>query len=376
MLNFQGYFSLNLFENVINWYYPIKTKKPSRSVSYWYLNANFDYPTKWKRYENKSLTEYSKIVNQIKDNNKKIVKEYIDYLKKEDRLYKLEYIENFLLKFLNDFLLRHRISLVTSNLAEAVVYLYLDLINGADDPNLDDAILVDFYRFLTYTGCIRKLDADKLDFDLNRTFYKVCLDGDLLNADEQDSEINIESIFQNTVDLENTHQKKEEKNNLLSLVKRPVEDKTILDRNIVFEINAKIVKAKPVIDRTFKIGGLTSFKDLQKALIMMFGLSEQKIYSLYNPRTQNTYSSVSETEILELKSKDQLEFNYNNGQYLFKVSVRKRTHLSETTPMQIYPQVISGKGNINQLQDNKIDKKVDIESINEKLRVKFVNKLH
>ena len=305
------------------------------------------------------------------------MKEYINYLKKEDRLYSPRYIEKFLLNFLNNFLLRHRINLVTSNLAEAVVYLYLDLINGADDPNLDHTILINFYRFLTYTGCIRKSDADKLDFDLDQTLYKVCLGGDLLDVGEDNGKVNIESDFQKTTDLKNNHQKKKENNNnLLSLAKGSVEDKTIFDKNIVFEINAKVVKAKPVIYRTFKIGGLTSFKDLQKALVMMFGLSDQKIYNLYNPRTKNTYSSVSEMEILELKSKDQLKFNYNDGQYLFNISVKKRTHLSETTPMQIYPQVISGKGNINQAQDNKLNAKVDINSINEKLQVKFINKLY
>lgn len=159
----------------LNEEFPIPTKKPKKNVKYADIKAEFTDPRSWEKF--KELTPGSAQAKQLQKNNLAIIKQFENssFFKES---YKTNHLGMALEGFLNMALVNNIVRPVTKNLADSVIFAEVNTNPDYDNSDLSleavDALysmLINFYKFLSHTGTIRKADAERAELLLNKSYH-------------------------------------------------------------------------------------------------------------------------------------------------------------------------------------------------------------
>ena len=171
----------------VSTYFPIKPQKPNRRYKYVDLVPKFEDFSNFEKYETNPVKGNEKIVAKIKENNQKLIDQYAKYVPAG-----IGYLQpdQMLPDYLNHYLLRNKIHLVTNDLGEAISYLWIMISNNKLHPLEIEQItntLKNFYVFLSRVGLIRKTDSKEIGMNIDwvveeiNSYSDQSLDEDLIN---------------------------------------------------------------------------------------------------------------------------------------------------------------------------------------------------
>lgn len=330
----------------VSTYFPIKPQKPNRRYKYVDLVPKFEDFSNFEKYENKPVKGNEKIVAKIKENNQKLIDQYAKYVPAG-----IGYIQpdQMLPDYLNHYLLRNKIHLVTNDLGEAISYLWIIISNNKLHPLEIEQItntLKNFYVFLSRVGLIRKTDSKEIGMNIDWVVEEINSYSDQ-SLDEDLSRI-LEGLRK---DLE-SHDKKQK-----------TRKKTIFENQTrnraTYEIRVKLKSFEPSTWRRFIISGNTSVKILEVAMLDMFNADFGHMFDLLNKKTQERFEnaeSIAEAKdwdpatgidyekakVSYFEKRDKLLLTYDYGDsWEFEVDIKNIT-TDQAAPK--CPKILSGKG--------------------------------
>ncbi|WP_244243369.1 plasmid pRiA4b ORF-3 family protein [Lactobacillus crispatus] len=358
----------------VSTYFPIKPQKPNRRYKYVDLVPKFEDFSNFEKYENKSVKGNEKIVAKIKENNQKLIDQYAKYVPAE-----IGYIQpdQMLPDYLNHYLLRNKIHLVTNDLGEAISYLWIMISNNKLHPLEIEQItntLKNFYVFLSRVGLIRKTDSKEIGMNIDwvveeiNSYSDQSLDEDLIN----DMIAAIEANPKKILELEDLDLSPQDLSRILEGLRKDLEShdkkqktrkKTIFENQTrnraTYEIRVKLKSFKPSTWRRFIISGNTSVKTLEVAMLDMFNADFGHMFDLLNKKTQERFEnaeSIAEAKdwdpatgidyekakVSYFEKRDKLLLTYDYGDsWEFEVDIKNIT-TDQAAPK--CPKILSGKG--------------------------------
>ena len=358
----------------VSTYFPIKPQKPNRRYKYVDLVPKFEDFSNFEKYENELVKNNKKIVAKIKENNQKLIDQYAEYVPAG-----IGYIEpdQMLPDYLNHYLLRDKIHLVTNDLGEAISYLWIIISNNKLHPLEIEQItntLKNFYVFLSRVGLIRKADSKEIGMNIDwiveeiNSYSNQGLDEDLIN----DMIAAIEANPKKILELEDLDLSPQDLSRVLEGLRRDLENhdkkqktrkKAIFENQTrnraTYEIRVKLKSFKPSTWRRFIISGNTSVKTLEVAMLDMFNADFGHMFDLLNKKTQERFEnaeSIAEAEdwdpatgidyekakVSYFEKGDKLLLTYDYGDsWEFEVDIKNITTDQEAPK---YPKILSGKG--------------------------------
>lgn len=370
----------------VNKYLPVKSARPNQKVKYWDLKRQFVDPDNWEEYKNQNLEQHSKISKEIKQNNDKIIDQYLKNSKVD---YYLLDPKPHLQDFLNNYLFAGGLRLVNTNLGDVGYFTWwlvnqgLHINENLPDEQRDQLVnelflmFTDFYVFLSRVGLIRKSDAQKV----KNYFQEQCeeyVTSELNSDDDRDSDINSNYLENEIIEhpdrfltiARDKNTPPDVANYIEQIVKLLVpNDNLTKSQNIkyedkernaaTYEIRTKLRGFRPSTWRRFIISGNSSVSMLMRAILFMFNVDWGHLYDLYNPATDIRYENQETIEAMsEWKSEDAvnaewgkvsifeqgdkliLSYDYGDG-WEFEVDIKKVDN-SALAPK--YPHILSGKG--------------------------------
>lgn len=358
----------------VSTYFPIKPQKPNRRYKYVDLVPKFEDFSNFEKYENKPVKGNEKIVAKIKENNQKLIDQYAKYVPAG-----IGYIQpdQMLPDYLNHYLLRNKIHLVTNDLGEAISYLWIMISNNKLHPLEIEQItntLKNFYVFLSRVGLIRKTDSKEIGMNIDWVTEEINLYSDQ-NLDEDLINDMIEAIEANPkkiLELEDLDLSSQDLSRVLEGLRRDLENhdkkqktrkKAIFENQTrnraTYEIRVKLKSFKPSTWRRFIISGNTSVKTLEVAMLDMFNADFGHMFDLLNKKTQERFEnveSIAEAEdwdpatgidyekakVSYFEKGDKLLLTYDYGDsWEFEVDIKNIT-TDQAAPK--CPKILSGKG--------------------------------
>ena len=358
----------------VSTYFPIKPQKPNRRYKYVDLVPKFEDFSNFEKYENKPVKGNEKIVAKIKENNQKLIDQYAKYVPAG-----IGYIQpdQMLPDYLNHYLLRNKIHLVTNDLGEAISYLWIMISNNKLHPLEIEQItntLKNFYVFLSRVGLIRKTDSKEIGMNIDwvteeiNSYPDQNLDEDLINDMIEAIEANPKKILE----LEDLDLSPQDLSRVLEGLRRDLENhdkkqktrkKAIFENQTrnraTYEIRVKLKSFKPSTWRRFIISGNTSVKTLEVAMLDMFNADFGHMFDLLNKKTQERFEnveSIAEAEdwdpatgidyekakVSYFEKGDKLLLTYDYGDsWEFEVDIKNIT-TDQAAPK--CPKILSGKG--------------------------------
>lgn len=358
----------------VSTYFPIKPQKPNRRYKYVDLVPKFEDFSNFEKYENKPVKGNEKIVAKIKENNQKLIDQYAKYVPAG-----IGYIQpdQMLPDYLNHYLLRNKIHLVTNDLGEAISYLWIMISNNKLHPLEIEQItntLKNFYVFLSRVGLIRKTDSKEIGMNIDwvteeiNSYPDQNLDEDLINDMIEAIEANPKKILE----LEDLDLSPQDLSRVLEGLRRDLENhdkkqktrkKAIFEnqtRNLAtYEIRVKLKSFEPSTWRRFIISGNTSVKTLEVAMLDMFNADFGHMFDLLNKKTQERFEnaeSIAEAKdwdpatgidyekakVSYFEKRDKLLLTYDYGDsWEFEVDIKNIT-TDQAAPK--CPKILSGKG--------------------------------
>ncbi len=358
----------------VSTYFPIKPQKPNRRYKYVDLVPKFEDFSNFEKYENKSVKGNEKIVAKIKENNQKLIDQYAKYVPAE-----IGYIQpdQMLPDYLNHYLLRNKIHLVTNDLGEAISYLWIMISNNKLHPLEIEQItntLKNFYVFLSRVGLICKTDSKEIGMNIDwvveeiNSYSDQSLDEDLIN----DMIAAIEANPKKILELEDLDLSPQDLSRILEGLRKDLEShdkkqktrkKTIFENQTrnraTYEIRVKLKSFKPSTWRRFIISGNTSVKTLEVAMLDMFNADFGHMFDLLNKKTQERFEnaeSIAEAKdwdpatgidyekakVSYFEKRDKLLLTYDYGDsWEFEVDIKNIT-TDQAAPK--CPKILSGKG--------------------------------
>lgn len=358
----------------VSTYFPIKPQKPNRRYKYVDLVPKFEDFSNFEKYENKPVKGNEKIVAKIKENNQKLIDQYAKYVPAG-----IGYIQpdQMLPDYLNHYLLRNKIHLVTNDLGEAISYLWIMISNNKLHPLEIEQItntLKNFYVFLSRVGLIRKTDSKEIGMNIDwvveeiNSYSDQGLDEDLIN----DMIAAIEANPKKILELEDLDLSSQDLSRILEGLRKDLEShdkkqktrkKTIFENQTrnraTYEIRVKLKSFKPSTWRRFIISGNTSVKTLEVAMLDMFNADFGHMFDLLNKKTQERFEnaeSIAEAKDLDpatgidyekakvsyFEKRDKLLLTYDYGDsWEFEVDIKNIT-TDQAAPK--CPKILSGKG--------------------------------
>lgn len=358
----------------VSTYFPIKPQKPNRRYKYVDLVPKFEDFSNFEKYENKPVKGNEKIVAKIKENNQKLIDQYAKYVPAG-----IGYIQpdQMLPDYLNHYLLRNKIHLVTNDLGEAISYLWIMISNNKLHPLEIEQItntLKNFYVFLSRVGLIRKTDSKEIGMNIDwvteeiNSYSDQSLDEDLIN----DMIAAIEANPKKILELEDLDLSPQDLSRILEGLRKDLEShdkkqktrkKTIFENQTrnraTYEIRVKLKSFKPSTWRRFIISGNTSVKTLEVAMLDMFNADFGHMFDLLNKKTQERFEnveSIAEAEdwdpatgidyekakVSYFEKGDKLLLTYDYGDsWEFEVDIKNIT-TDQAAPK--CPKILSGKG--------------------------------
>lgn len=352
----------------------LSRKKPNRRYKYVDLVPKFEDFSNFEKYENKPVKGNEKIVAKIKENNQKLIDQYAKYVPAG-----IGYIQpdQMLPDYLNHYLLRNKIHLVTNDLGEAISYLWIMISNNKLHPLEIEQItntLKNFYVFLSRVGLIRKTDSKEIGMNIDwvveeiNSYSDQSLDEDLIN----DMIAAIEANPKKILELEDLDLSSQDLSRILEGLRKDLEShdkkqktrkKTIFEnqtRNLAtYEIRVKLKSFEPSTWRRFIISGNTSVKTLEVAMLDMFNADFGHMFDLLNKKTQERFEnveSIAEAEdwdpatgidyekakVSYFEKGDKLLLTYDYGDsWEFEVDIKNIT-TDQAAPK--CPKILSGKG--------------------------------
>lgn len=357
----------------VSTYFPIKPQKPNRRYKYVDLVPKFEDFSNFEKYENKPVKGNEKIVAKIKENNQKLIDQYAKYVPAG-----IGYIQpdQMLPDYLNHYLLRNKIHLVTNDLGEAISYLWIMISNNKLHPLEIEQItntLKNFYVFLSRVGLIRKTDSKEIGMNIDwvteeiNSYPDQNLDEDLINDMIEAIEANPKKILE----LEDLDLSPQDLSRVLEGLRRDLENhdkkqktrkKAIFENQTrnraTYEIRVKLKSFKPSTWRRFIISGNTSVKTLEVAMLDMFNADFGHMFDLLNKKTQERFEnveSIAEAEdwdpatgidyekakVSYFEKRDKLLLTYDYGDsWEFEVDIKNIT-TDQAAPK--CPKILSGK---------------------------------
>lgn len=358
----------------VSTYFPIKPQKPNRRYKYVDLVPKFEDFFNFEKYENKPVKGNEKIVAKIKENNQKLIDQYAKYVPAG-----IGYIQpdQMLPDYLNHYLLRNKIHLVTNDLGEAISYLWIMISNNKLHPLEIEQItntLKNFYVFLSRVGLIRKTDSKEIGMNIDwvteeiNSYPDQNLDEDLINDMIEAIEANPKKILE----LEDLDLSPQDLSRILEGLRKDLEShdkkqktrkKTIFENQTrnraTYEIRVKLKSFKPSTWRRFIISGNTSVKTLEVAMLDMFNADFGHMFDLLNKKTQERFEnaeSIAEAKdwdpatgidyekakVSYFEKRDKLLLTYDYGDsWEFEVDIKNIT-TDQAAPK--CPKILSGKG--------------------------------
>lgn len=358
----------------VSTYFPIKPQKPNRRYKYVDLVPKFEDFSNFEKYENKPVKGNEKIVAKIKENNQKLIDQYAKYVPAG-----IGYIQpdQMLPDYLNHYLLRNKIHLVTNDLGEAISYLWIMISNNKLHPLEIEQItntLKNFYVFLSRVGLIRKTDSKEIGMNIDwvveeiNSYSDQSLDEDLIN----DMIAAIEANPKKILELEDLDLSSQDLSRILEGLRKDLEShdkkqkirkKTIFEnqtRNLAtYEIRVKLKSFEPSTWRRFIISGNTSVKTLEVVMLDMFNADFGHMFDLLNKKTQERFEnaeSIAEAKdwdpatgidyekakVSYFEKRDKLLLTYDYGDsWEFEVDIKNIT-TDQAAPK--CPKILSGKG--------------------------------
>lgn len=358
----------------VSTYFPIKPQKPNRRYKYVDLVPKFEDFSNFEKYENKPVKGNEKIVAKIKENNQKLIDQYAKYVPAG-----IGYIQpdQMLPDYLNHYLLRNKIHLVTNDLGEAISYLWIMISNNKLHPLEIEQItntLKSFYVFLSRVGLIRKTDSKEIGMNIDwvveeiNSYSDQSLDEDLIN----DMIAAIEENPKKILELEDLDLSPQDLSIILEGLRKDLEShdkkqktrkKTIFENQTrnraTYEIRVKLKSFKPSTWRRFIISGNTSVKTLEVAMLDMFNADFGHMFDLLNKKTQERFEnaeSIAEAKdwdpatgidyekakVSYFEKRDKLLLTYDYGDsWEFEVDIKNIT-TDQAAPK--CPKILSGKG--------------------------------
>lgn len=358
----------------VSTYFPIKPQKPNRRYKYVDLVPKFEDFSNFEKYENKPVKGNEKIVAKIKENNQKLIDQYAKYVPAG-----IGYIQpdQMLPDYLNHYLLRNKIHLVTNDLGEAISYLWIMISNNKLHPLEIEQItntLKNFYVFLSRVGLIRKTDSKEIGMNIDwvveeiNSYSDQGLDEDLIN----DMIAAIEANPKKILELEDLDLSSQDLSRILEGLRKDLEShdkkqktrkKTIFENQTrnraTYEIRVKLKSFKPSTWRRFIISGNTSVKTLEVAMLDMFNADFGHMFDLLNKKTQERFEnaeSIAEAKdwdpatgidyekakVSYFEKRDKLLLTYDYGDsWEFEVDIKNIT-TDQAAPK--CPKILSGKG--------------------------------
>lgn len=358
----------------VSTYFPIKPQKPNRRYKYVDLVPKFEDFSNFEKYENKPVKGNEKIVAKIKENNQKLIDQYAKYVPAG-----IGYIQpdQMLPDYLNHYLLRNKIHLVTNDLGEAISYLWIMISNNKLHPLEIEQItntLKNFYVFLSRVGLIRKTDSKEIGMNIDwvveeiNSYSDQGLDEDLIN----DMIAAIEANPKKILELEDLDLSSQDLSRILEGLRKDLEShdkkqktrkKTIFENQTrnraTYEIRVKLKSFKPSTWRRFIISGNTSVKTLEVAMLDMFNADFGHMFDLLNKKTQERFEnaeSIAEAKdwdpatgidyekakVSYFEKRDKLLLTYDYGDsWEFEVDIKNIT-TDQAAPN--CPKILSGKG--------------------------------
>ncbi|WP_061204651.1 plasmid pRiA4b ORF-3 family protein [Lactobacillus crispatus] len=357
----------------VSTYFPIKPQKPNRRYKYVDLVPKFEDFSNFEKYENKPVKGNEKIVAKIKENNQKLIDQYAKYVPAG-----IGYLQpdQMLPDYLNHYLLRNKIHLVTNDLGEAISYLWIMISNNKLHPLEIEQItntLKNFYVFLSRVGLIRKTDSKEIGMNIDwvteeiNSYSDQSLDEDLIN----DMIAAIEANPKKILELEDLDLSSQDLSRILEGLRKDLEShdkkqktrkKIIFEnqtRNLAtYEIRVKLKSFEPSTWRRFIISGNTSVKTLEVAMLDMFNADFGHMFDLLNKKTQERFEnaeSIAEAEdwdpatgidyekakVSYFEKGDKLLLTYDYGDsWEFEVDIKNIT-TDQAAPK--CPKILSGK---------------------------------
>ena len=358
----------------VSTYFPIKPQKPNRRYKYVDLVPKFEDFSNFEKYENKPVKGNEKIVAKIKENNQKLIDQYAKYVPAG-----IGYLQpdQMLPDYLNHYLLRNKIHLVTNDLGEAISYLWIMISNNKLHPLEIEQItntLKNFYVFLSRVGLIRKTDSKEIGMNIDwvveeiNSYSDQSLDEDLIN----DMIAAIEANPKKILELEDLDLSSQDLSRILEGLRKDLEShdkkqkirkKTIFEnqtRNLAtYEIRVKLKSFEPSTWRRFIISGNTSVKTLEVVMLDMFNADFGHMFDLLNKKTQERFEnaeSIAEAKdwdpatgidyekakVSYFEKRDKLLLTYDYGDsWEFEVDIKNIT-TDQAAPK--CPKILSGKG--------------------------------
>lgn len=358
----------------VSTYFPIKQQKPNRRYKYVDLVPKFEDFSNFEKYENKPVKGNEKIVAKIKENNQKLIDQYAKYVPAG-----IGYLQpdQMLPDYLNHYLLRNKIHLVTNDLGEAISYLWIMISNNKLHPLEIEQItntLKNFYVFLSRVGLIRKTDSKEIGMNIDwvveeiNSYSDQSLDEDLIN----DMIAAIEANPKKILELEDLDLSPQDLSRILEGLRKDLEShdkkqktrkKTIFENQTrnraTYEIRVKLKSFKPSTWRRFIISGNTSVKTLEVAMLDMFNADFGHMFDLLNKKTQERFEnaeSIAEAKdwdpatgidyekakVSYFEKRDKLLLTYDYGDsWEFEVDIKNIT-TDQAAPK--CPKILSGKG--------------------------------
>ncbi|MEK3599270.1 plasmid pRiA4b ORF-3 family protein [Lactobacillus crispatus] len=357
----------------VSTYFPIKPQKPNRRYKYVDLVPKFEDFSNFEKYENKPVKGNEKIVAKIKENNQKLIDQYAKYVPAG-----IGYIQpdQMLPDYLNHYLLRNKIHLVTNDLGEAISYLWIMISNNKLHPLEIEQItntLKNFYVFLSRVGLIRKTDSKEIGMNIDwvveeiNSYSDQSLDEDLIN----DMIAAIEANPKKILELEDLDLSPQDLYIILEGLRKDLEShdkkqktrkKTIFENQTrnraTYEIRVKLKSFEPSTWRRFIISGNTSVKTLEVAMLDMFNADFGHMFDLLNKKTQERFEnaeSIAEAKdwdpatgidyekakVSYFEKRDKLLLTYDYGDsWEFEVDIKNIT-TDQAAPK--CPKILSGK---------------------------------
>ena len=357
----------------VSTYFPIKPQKPNRRYKYVDLVPKFEDFSNFEKYENKPVKGNEKIVAKIKENNQKLIDQYAKYVPAG-----IGYLQpdQMLPDYLNHYLLRNKIHLVTNDLGEAISYLWIIISNNKLHSLEIEQItntLKNFYVFLSRVGLIRKTDSKEIGMNIDwvteeiNSYPDQNLDEDLINDMIEAIEANPKKILE----LEDLDLSPQDLSRILEGLRKDLEShdkkqktrkKTIFENQTrnraTYEIRVKLKSFKPSTWRRFIISGNTSVKTLEVAMLDMFNADFGHMFDLLNKKTQERFEnaeSIAEAKdwdpatgidyekakVSYFEKRDKLLLTYDYGDsWEFEVDIKNIT-TDQAAPK--CPKILSGK---------------------------------
>lgn len=394
LMNLSKEHSAKIIETIAwkaNKLFPVKTKHPRANVKYWDLKAEFMDPNHWARYENHDISNNEKVSNEIRQNNDKIIDQYLRNPKENFQGVGIDLKEQ-LVDFVNNYLFTRELRFVNSNLGDLNYYIWCCIYYGieangtfsAEQKKLATAnvltLFYDFYRFLSRVGLITKADLKRVD-DICQEQFEIYTDNYSPSEDiDEDTVKEISKKIMNDPekysrianDPDTPDQLKVLINSILELLdvipdftkymkskdKKNAGNENQKRNHAVYEIRTKLKGFRPSIWRRFIISGNSSVETLMQAILLMFNVGWGHLYDLYNPKDDVHYENQEEndsdmvlsynsadsekTKISVFDEGDKLTLTYDYGDnWEFEVHIKK---VSYNIAIPKNPQILSGKG--------------------------------